>query len=53
VADLFWMLVENDDLDVPGEIESHYKSYEVAALAVRLLPDGWSVRPAEDEDDDE
>jgi len=53
VADLFWMLVENDDLDLPDEIEAALKSYEVAALAVRLLPDGWGVRPPEDEDNDE
>lgn len=53
VADLFWMLVENDDLDLADEIEAALKSYEVAALAVRLLPDGWGVRPPEDEDSDE
>jgi len=53
VADLFWMLVENDDLDLADEIEAALKSYEVAALAVRLLPDEWGVRPPEGEANDE
>lgn len=50
VAELFWMLVENGDLDLTEQIRRRHAGYEVATLAVSLLPDDLSVRPAEDGD---
>ena len=50
VADLFFMLVDNDDVDLTDEIRERNRELQVATIAVALLPDTLTVCKAEDDD---
>jgi len=53
VADLFWALVENDDLDLAEQVRSREPTYVAASLGVKLLPDGMGVHVSDADDNDE
>lgn len=49
VADLFWMLVDNDDIDIRESIESNMRKTERVVLASALLPDDITLTSEDDE----
>ena len=53
VADLFWALVENDDLDVAEEVLAREPPFVAASLGVKLLPDDIGVHTKDDADNTE
>lgn len=53
VADLFWALVENDDLDLADQIRSREPTYAAASLGVKLLPDDIGVHLNDADDNNE
>lgn len=50
VADLFFALVSNGDIDLADEVRDRYAGYQVATLAVGLLPDDIGVHPTDDDE---
>lgn len=46
VSDLFWMLVENDDLDLEGEIRNRHTTIERWKMASEILPPKLEVKPS-------
>lgn len=43
VDDLYWLLVENDDIDATESAKKHLDKTSLTALSLNLLPDGISI----------
>ena len=49
IEDVFWMLVENDDIDLEQSIRQNRRQLDRAVLASALLPAGLSICPSDEE----
>jgi hypothetical protein len=50
VEDLYWMLVENDDITLPDSLDGNLRGPERVVAAMHLLPDHLTVTTADDDE---
>lgn len=51
VEKLYWALIHNHDVHLLESIKAEYSSAMQAGLAAALLPDGWTIRKVDEDED--